>query len=233
MREIAFDTETTGLDPAAGHRIVEIGCVELHDRLRTGRFFHAYLNPERDMPLEAERIHGLSAKFLSDKPVFSSVVSEFLDFVGDAPLVIHNAAFDMKFINFEMGKLGFPAFPMGRAVDTADMARKKFPGSPANLDALCRRFNIDLSGRTKHGALLDAELLADVYLELHGGRQATILFDAPRAAVAEEAGGEEAQVLSVPRRNFSVSEGELAAHARFVSGMKNALWAKYLEAEPG
>lgn len=227
MREIAFDTETTGLDPASGHRIVEIGCVEMVDKVRTGRSFQRYFNPERDVPPEAERVHGLSTAFLKDKPLFAEAVEDFLDFIGDAPLVIHNAAFDMKFLNFELNRLGFPPFDMKRATDTVDIARRKFPGSPANLDALCRRFNVDLSSRTKHGALLDAELLADVYLELSGGRQAAIFFDAPAQVVLHE---EEAQAnVAVPLREFSVSAEELAAHSAFIGGMKNAVWNRYSE----
>lgn len=227
MREIALDTETTGLDPVSGHRIVEIGCVEMVDRIRTGKIYHAYVNPERDMPPEAERVHGLSAKFLSDKPVFASVVEDFLDFLGEAPLVIHNAAFDLKFINHEIGRLGFPAIHISRATDTVEIARRKFPGSPANLDALCRRFSIDLSARTKHGALLDAELLADVYLELLGGRQAAIFFDTPTVQ-SLQAAVEEQVIMEVPRREFPPSAEELSAHSRFLSRLKNALWRKYI-----
>ncbi len=176
-REIVLDTETTGLDPASGHRIVEIGCVEVIGGVRSGKVFHTYLNPERDMPDEAFRVHGISAEFLKDKPVFSEKVEDFLAFIAGDPLVIHNAGFDMRFINAELQRLGFAALPMERATDTVLMARKKYPGSPASLDALCKRFEIDLSGRDKHGALLDAELLAEVYLELLGGRQAALALD--------------------------------------------------------
>ena len=169
MREIVLDTETTGLDPFSGHRIVEIGCVEMIGHIRTGNHFHSYLNPERDMPMEAQNIHGLSAEFLKDKPLFKTIARSFLEFIGDDPLIIHNAAFDLKFLNAELDRNGLPLIAMERAIDTVLMARQKFPGSPANLDALCKRFNIDTSARTKHGALLDAELLADVYLEFKGG----------------------------------------------------------------
>lgn len=171
MREIALDTETTGLDPASGHRVVEIGCVEMIGHVRTGSHFHTYLNPERDMPPEAERIHGLSVAFLKDKPLFKTVARAFLEFIGDSPLVIHNAGFDLKFLNYELDILGLPLIGPERATDTVLIARKMFPGSPANLDALCKRFSIDLSDRTKHGALLDAELLADVYLAMTRGQE--------------------------------------------------------------
>ena len=164
MREIVLDTETTGLDPANGDRVVEIGCVETMHHIATGESFHVYINPERDMPQEAFNVHGLSEEFLSDKPVFAEIIGDFMAFIGDAPLVIHNAEFDMRFLNAEFKKLGRPLLPRERAIDTVAMARRKFPGAQANLDALCRRFEIDLSRRNKHGALLDAELLADVYL---------------------------------------------------------------------
>lgn len=223
MREIALDTETTGLDPAQGHRIVEIGCVEMHGRIRTGRVFHAYLNPQRDVPEEAARVHGLTTEFLQDKKLFAEVVEDFLEFIGDSPLVIHNAAFDMKFINAELQAHGFAALPMARALDTVQVARKKFPGSPANLDALCKRFQIDLSARTKHGALLDAELLSDVYLELMGGRQAALLLEADAVSAAEEGGITIEQVM-LETRHFPPSAEELAAHAAFIKKLKTPLW---------
>jgi DNA polymerase III subunit epsilon len=188
MREIVLDTETTGFDPADGHRIVEIGCVELQDHFPTGNSYHCYLNPERDMPAEAEKVHGLSATFLADKPLFSDVAVEFLEFLGDAPLVIHNAAFDLKFLNAEFTRINGVLIPAGRAIDTIEMAKMKFPGARYSLDELCRRFSIDLTERSKHGALLDAELLAQVYLELLGGRQKRFIL-APTdvvAAVEEE-----------------------------------------------
>jgi len=171
MREIVLDTETTGLDPAGGDRIVEIGGIELVNHMPTGRSFHTYLNPERDMPAEAFAVHGLSAAFLADKPKFRDIAPDFLGFIGDARLVIHNAAFDMKFLNAELGWIEMASLPWARAVDTLDIARRRFPGAQNGLDALCRRFGIDNSGREKHGALLDSELLAEVYLELIGGRQ--------------------------------------------------------------
>ena len=227
MREIVLDTETTGLDPLTGHRIVEIGCVELDNHLPTGANYHCHINPERDMPAEAERVHGLSAQFLSDKPVFAEIVADFLAFIGDSPLIIHNAEFDMRFINAELTRLGFPTLPMSRTTDTVMMARKKFPGSQVNLDALCRRFGVDLSRRTKHGALLDSELLAEVYLQLIGGRQPGLELAANRAASAAGA----AQIIKVDRpfrepRPHAPSAEELAAHEAFVGKIKNAIWLK-------
>lgn len=224
MREIALDTETTGLDPGSGHRMVEIGCVEMHGRIKTGRFYHTYLNPERDMPEEAYRVHGISGEFLKDKPLFRAVAEEFLAFIGDAPLVIHNAQFDMKFINAELKGNGFTEIPFSQVIDTVSMARSKFPGSPANLDALCRRFSIDLSARSKHGALLDAELLADVYMELTGGRQASM-------ALAKEEGSAEANALAagkavIPARAYPPSEAELAAHREFLKQLTEPMWKK-------
>ena len=171
MREIVLDTETTGLDPKSGDRLVEIGCVELDNHLPTGRTYHQYVNPERDMPEEAFRVHALSEAFLAKHPVFADIADAFLEFIGDADLVIHNASFDLGFINAELQRLGRASVENRRAIDTVQIARGKYPGAQASLDALCRRFEIDLSARTKHGALLDAELLADVYLELVGGRQ--------------------------------------------------------------
>lgn len=227
MREIVLDTETTGLDPNSGHKIVEIGCVEIIDRMRTGEVLHLYLNPERDMPEEAFRVHGLSAEFLSDKPLFKDVADAFLQFIGDSPLVIHNAQFDMKFINAELKKVGKDEIPMERSIDTVAIARRKFPGSPANLDALCKRFNIDLSARTKHGALLDAELLSDVYLELGGGRQSklSLKLETEGAAGAEHI--EIVRTIAIPAREFPASADELAAHEIFVAKkIKNALWLK-------
>jgi DNA polymerase III subunit epsilon len=223
-REIVLDTETTGLDPFSGHRIVEIGCVELIDGLRTGKNFHTYLNPERDMPPEAFRVHGLSQQFLSDKPVFAEKIDEFLEFIADSMLVIHNAAFDMKFVNFELDRLGFPAIAMERAVDTVLIARKKFPGSPANLDALCKRFNIDLSERTKHGALLDAELLSDVYLELMGGRQSTLILDVRSSTTIISDGALTINKTQLGMRVFEVSAEEEEAHKLMLSKLKNPLW---------
>lgn len=223
MREIALDTETTGLDPNTGHRIVEIGCVEMIDRITTGEVFHVYLNPERDMPEEAFKVHGLSSEFLADKPKIAEVADDFVNFLQDSPLVIHNASFDMKFINYELKKLGKEEIPMSRTIDTVVMARKKFPGSPANLDALCKRFNIDLSARTLHGALLDAELLATVYLELTGGRQSKLTLKREEAQVSVSA--TRTEVLEM--REFPPSEEELEAHQQFISkAVKESLWLK-------
>jgi len=226
-REVVLDTETTGLDPNSGHRIVEIGCVEVVGGIRTGAFFHCYLNPEREVPDEAFRVHGLSTSFLRDKPIFSEKVDEFMEFIAGDPLVIHNAGFDMRFINAELVRLGFAALPMERAVDTVLIARKKFPGSPASLDALCKRFEIDLSARTKHGALLDAELLSDVYLELMGGRQVTLVLDAGRSENAVVAVA--ANVLRGPLepREFPLSAEELAAHALMLAKLKKPVWEEY------
>jgi DNA polymerase III subunit epsilon len=225
-REIVLDTETTGLDPASGHRIVEIGCVEVVGAIRTGNFFHTYLNPERDMPDEAFRVHGLSGQFLKDKPVFAEKVEEFLEFLADSQLVIHNAGFDMRFINAELATLGFKPIPMERTLDTVILAKKKFPGSPASLDALCKRFEIDLSARTKHGALLDAELLADVYLELLGGRQVMLSLDsaATRQQQQEVAGSGEQQKQFLEARVFAPSSEELEAHEAMLARLKNPLW---------
>jgi DNA polymerase-3 subunit epsilon len=224
-REIVLDTETTGLDPASGHRMVEIGCVELIGGLRTGNHFHTYLNPQREIPDEAYRVHGISNDFVRDKPIFAEKVDEFLEFIADTKLVIHNAAFDMKFVNFELAQLGFPALPMDRAIDTVLIARKKFPGSPASLDALCKRFAIDLSGRTKHGALLDAELLADVYLELQGGRQAMMEIEQIVAGAAQAAPDTLPQ-LNLPARDFPLSEEEKASHEAMIAKMKAPLWSE-------
>lgn len=231
MREIALDTETTGLDPFSGNRIVEIGCVEMENHIRTGNVFHAYLNPERDMPAEAEKIHGLSSAFLADKPKFAAVAASFLEFIGDAQLVIHNASFDMKFINAELEWIGKASLPMTRATDTVMMARKKFPGQPANLDALCRRFNIDLSARTKHGALLDAELLADVYLELMGGRQTAMRLAAEASGRGAADGTEGADLAFVgyanmPERHFPPSSEERAAHEAMLEKISDPIWKK-------
>lgn len=181
MREIVFDTETTGLDPNSGDRVVEIGCLELVNRLPSGETFHVYINPERDMPKEAENVHGLSAAFLADKPVFADIADGFLRFIGDAPLIAHNAAFDMRFINAELRLCGRDDLSAHKVIDTLALARQKFPGAPASLDALCRRFGVDNSNRDLHGALIDSELLAGVYLELSGGRQPGLVFEAGKA----------------------------------------------------
>ena len=226
MREIALDTETTGFDALKGDRIVEIGCVEMFNHLPTGEVFHRYLNPERDMPEEAFKVHGLSADFLADKPLFAQVASDFLEFIGDAPLVIHNAEFDMRFINAELARLGFPTLPMSRSIDTVVMARKRFPGAQANLDALCRRFEIDNAHRTKHGALLDAELLADVYLQLIGGRQPGLELGGVGKSGAQTSNAIKVERVARPARPHSPTEEEAAAHAAFVGKLKGAIWLR-------
>lgn len=220
MREIVFDTETTGLSPGEGHRIVEIGCVELIHRVETGRTFHAYLNPDRSVPEEVVRIHGLTDAFLAEKPRFAEVVEEFIDFIGDDPLVAHNASFDMGFVNAELKRCGRPPIFFERAIDTVAIARTKFPGAKHNLDALCTRFAIDRSARTFHGALLDAQLLAQVYVELLGGRQ--IGFEL--AAVAAEAAAVSVERPFVAARAHHATPAELAAHAAFVAKLNDPVW---------
>ena len=226
MREIVLDTETTGFDPKSGDRIVEIGCVEIINRMATGKTYHQYINPERDMPEEAFKVHGLGIDYLEKLPVIADVMEDFLDFIGDADLVIHNAAFDMKFLNAELGWLGFEQLPMSRAVDTLAIARAKFPGAQVSLDALCRRYEIDNSSRSFHGALLDSELLAEVYLELTGGRQPGLELSAEEAAAAA---GATADSVSIDRpvreaRPHAASEAELAAHAAFLEMIKDPIW---------
>jgi len=225
MREIVLDTETTGFDPAGGDRIVEIGCIELIDHVPSGNSYHCYLNPERDMPADAEKVHGLSIGFLSDKPLFADIAREFLDFIADDPLVIHNAGFDMKFLNAELGRMGAALLPFERAIDTIVIAKVKFPGARYSLDELCRRFGIDLSDRSKHGALLDAELLAKVYLELLGGRQKTLGLAPSSITLNEDTGA--ARQRPVPLAPL-ITALELAAHTAFVAKELGdaALWAK-------
>jgi DNA polymerase III subunit epsilon len=227
MREIVLDTETTGLDPINGDRLVEIGCVEVFNHIATGETYHQYVNPQRDMPAGAFAVHGLSEEFLSGFPVFRDVADAFLDFIGDAPLVIHNAAFDMGFINAELRRLKRGEVPMSQSVDTVKMARRKFPGAPASLDALCRRFNIDNSSRTYHGALLDAELLAEVYLELRGGRQPGLSLAAAEAAGKSAGADDGVPSLSVeirpPRPHVATAE-ELASHEAFIATLKEPMW---------
>ncbi|MBF0166243.1 MAG: DNA polymerase III subunit epsilon [Alphaproteobacteria bacterium] len=226
MREIVFDTETTGLDPNSGHRIVEIGCVELVNHLPTGNHFHRYLNPERDVPDEVVRVHGLTRDFLANHPTFAEVVADFLDFMGQDAIVAHNAGFDMGFLNHELGRLGFPPLPMSRVTDTVQLARRKFPGASASLDALCRRFDIDLTVRDKHGALVDAELLAEVYLELIGGRQPGLELmgqKSPGNGMGCEQGGTLAVQVRPPRAH-APSPTELEAHNAAIAKIKNALW---------
>jgi DNA polymerase-3 subunit epsilon len=224
MREIVFDTETTGFEPGDGHRIVEIGCVELIDHFPTGRTFQAYLNPERDVPIESQRVHGLSNAFLADKPCFHHVVEDFLAFIGDAPLVIHNASFDLKFINAELTRVGRELLAHARAIDTIEIAKRKLPGARYSLDELCKRFAIDLTARGKHGALLDAQLTAQVYLELIGGRQKGLML-APAEIAAEVAVTVRALVRPQPLAPRLTDE-ELARHQAFVAAElgKSALW---------
>ncbi|SLN33229.1 DNA polymerase III subunit epsilon [Roseovarius gaetbuli] len=230
MREIVLDTETTGFEPEQGDRIVEIGAVELYNHMPTGRTFHKYINPQRAMPQGAFEVHGLGDDFLRDKPLFADIAQEFLDFVEDATLVIHNAAFDMKFLNAELGWLKMRQLPWEQAIDTLAIARKKFPGSPASLDALCRRFSIDNGARTLHGALLDSEILAEVYLELIGGRQPDlVLADAQTSSRDQKQdGGEDWRPQPRQTRLVSrITEEEAAAHQAFVDKMGDgALWKK-------
>lgn len=230
MREVVLDTETTGLDPFDGHRIVEIGAVELFNHMPTGRTYHQYINPQRDMPQGAFDVHGLSEDFLRDKPLFADVADDFLAFVGDARMVIHNAAFDMKFLNAELSWCKRTQLPTAQALDTLAIARKRFPGSPASLDALCRRFGIDNSSRQLHGALLDSEILADVYLELTGGRQPDFALNATPDA---DRGGQDVDSGATAWRPAPrptplpprLSEAERAAHAAFISRLGDApLW---------
>jgi DNA polymerase-3 subunit epsilon len=229
MREIIFDTETTGFDPKTGDRLVEIGCIELVDRRETGRTFHAYFNPERDMPAAAEAVHGLSIQFLADKPLFVTRVDDLMEFLGDAPLVAHNAAFDFGFVNAELARAGRPALDMARMCCTVQMARKLHPGAKHSLDALCTRYGIDRSHRVKHGALLDAELLAHLYIEMTGGRQiglglASSIAGATAstaAAPATQRGGD--RPFREPRPHMA-SAADLARHAEFVAGLNQPLW---------
>ena len=229
MREIVLDTETTGLEPADGHRIVEIGAVELFNHMPTGKTYHQYINPERPMPVEAFAVHGLGDDFLRKQPVFKAVARAFIEFIGDSTLVIHNASFDMKFLNAELAALGHPGLPMSQALDTVALARKKFPGSSASLDALCRRFGVDNSGREKHGALLDSELLAEVYLELIGGRQPDFVLATAAAQTASDqrnlnAGRAKPRPVPLPSR---ITNAEDVAHDAFVAKMGDAaVWLK-------
>ncbi len=228
MREIVFDTETTGLDPKTGDRMVEIGCVEMVNLVPTGATFHAYYNPERDMPAGAEAVHGLSAAFLSDKPLFRDTFQELLDFIGDAPLIAHNAGFDFGFLNAELNLCGNEPVCMSRMVDTVQIAKKRHPGAKLSLDALCTRYGIDRSHRVKHGALLDAELLAQVYVELKGGRQIGLELAAETAEV--EAPKEAVAVRKTPEgprreaRPHAPTSEELARHREFMAGIENPLW---------
>jgi DNA polymerase-3 subunit epsilon len=215
MREIVLDTETTGFDPATGDRIVEIGCVELIDHLPTGKSFQAYLNPERLVPIETQKVHGLTDEFLADKPLFAHIVEDLLAFIGDAPLVIHNASFDMKFVNSELHRCGKPPLPYARAIDTIEIAKARIPGARYSLDELCKRFGIDLSVRTKHGALLDAELTARVYLELVGGRQTKLVL-APGDSIEIDGIVQVARSRPQPLASL-ITPDERAAHEAFVA----------------
>lgn len=222
MREIVVDTETTGLDPQSGHRIVEIAAIELMHHVPTGRRYHCYVNPERDVPVDAYAVHGLSVEFLARFPPFASVINEFLEFIADAPLVIHNAEFDIAFLNAELARAGRP-FLSTNYVDTLSQARRRFPGAPASLDALCRRFAIDLAVREKHGAEIDCGLLADVYVELLGGRQPGLDFAAPEATTACDLASFEDRPVRPPRPHAATAE-ELAAHHALLATISNAMW---------
>lgn len=222
MREIVLDTETTGLDPNAGHRIIEIGCVELFNHVATGRTYHVYLDPQRDVPDEAYQVHGLDRSFLSGYPTFDRRADEFLAFIGGDPLVIHNAQFDMNFINAELGWHGRAPLPMDRAIDTVDMARRRFPGAQVNLDALCKRFEIDNGGRALHGALLDCQLLAEVYLELRGGREPGLALSTDATQTRHQTGTRE-RPYREPRPH-APSAAERSAHAAMLDKLKSPLW---------
>ncbi len=231
MREIVFDTETTGLDPLQGDRLVEIGCIELVNRFPTGQIFHCYFNPERDMPEQAMKIHGLTSVFLGDKPLFAHKVAELIAFLGDAQLIAHNAMFDLSFLNAELERAGHVAVARERMIDTLLLARRKHPGGSNRLDDLCVRYAIDNSRRTKHGALLDAELLAEVYIELIGARQAQLILSQAAAPVA---GGPEPIVLRQRPAPLAVrlSEDERAAHRRFIESLgESAVWRDYVSLE--
>ena len=222
MREIVFDTETTGLDPKTGDRMVEIGCIELINHVASGKNFQRYINPEREMPEGTFRVHGLSSVFLADKPIFAAVAEDILAFLGEDKLIIHNAAFDLGFLNAEFEKIGGPQIPAARAIDTVALARRKYPGAPASLDALCRRFEIDNSERTLHGALLDAELLGEVYLELIGGRQPGLVLSAAKHDEAES-GEAQVQGARTPRPHQPSSE-EKTAHVAFIATLDDPIW---------
>ncbi|MEN9682804.1 MAG: polymerase subunit epsilon [Pseudomonadota bacterium] len=225
MREIIFDTETTGLDPKTGDRLVEVGCIEMINRVPTGRTYHAYFNPDRDMPAAAEAVHGLSAAFLSDKPRFHECAADFLEFIEDSMLVAHNAGFDFGFINAELEMCGLEPVSRTRMIDTVALAKVRHPGAKLSLDALCTRYGIDRSHRTRHGALLDAELLAQVYVELTGGRQIglSLAAESQDALVAPVATPVRERPFR-PARPHAASEAELAAHAAFLETVKSPLW---------
>ena len=229
MKHICLDTETTGFDPTNGDRIVEIACVELENYKPTGRTYHQYINPERDMPEGAFKIHGLSIDFLKDYPKFSYIAQKFIDFIGDSPLVIHNAKFDMKFINYELSKCGFSTVPMSRSIDTLAIARKKFPGSPATLDALCKRFNISLSSRDLHGALIDTQLLAEVYLDLCDARAPTLTLENHINSKSVRFLDHDHVTLKQRKHPLKprITEEEKKSHDAFLSSFKSdVLWKK-------
>ncbi|UOK72234.1 DNA polymerase III subunit epsilon [Ancylobacter polymorphus] len=229
MREIVLDTETTGLNPLTGDRLVEIGCVEIYNRIPTGQVYHVYLNPQRDMPMEAFNVHGLSTEFLADKPLFAQVVDDFLAFIAGDPLVIHNAAFDIGFLNAELAKVGRPALTFDRVVDTLSLARRRHPGASNRLDDLMNRYGIDSSRRTKHGALLDSELLAEVYAELCGGKQTALSLTMVETTTTVVIEGQVATPLQRPRPLAPRrSAEEAAAHAAFIATLgENAIWNEY------
>jgi DNA polymerase III subunit epsilon len=229
MREIVFDTETTGLDPYQGHRLLEIGCIELVNRFPTGQTFHRHINPQRDVPIEAFNVHGLSFEFLKDKPVFGDVAAELVEFIGDAPLIAHNASFDLGFLNAELERVGLPMVARERLVDTLLLARRKYPGGSNRLDDLCQRFGIDNSRRTKHGALLDAELLAEVYLELIGARQAQL--GLVSATLAPVAAVQSSRVIRARPSQLAprLTEAERAAHRALIAAIgPKAIWNEFL-----
>ena len=228
MREIVFDTETTGLNPAGGDRIVEIGCIEIFNRVETGRHFHAYFNPERSMPSDAEAVHGLSTIFLSDKPSFTELADDLLEFLEDSPLIAHNASFDFGFLNFELERCGRPHVSLSRMVDTLTIARTRHPGAKHSLDALCMRFGIDRSHRVKHGALLDAQLLAQVYVELTGGRQIGLGLVAEAGTVAvQRSSGPVITREPRPARPHAPLAAELERHRAFIAKLVNPLWERF------
>lgn len=229
MREIVLDTETTGLSIETGHRIIEIGCVELMNRIPTGTVFHQYLNPERDIPYHSFKIHGISEEFVQDKPLFSDIASAFLDFISDDVLVIHNAAFDIKFLNMELGRVNAKEISCDRVIDTLPLARKKFAGSPVSLNALCKRFDISLENRELHGALVDSHLLAKVYVELTGGLQ-TLLFN----DIDDQDGNSASlqyRAQNLAHREHFPSNDEIDAHKKLLEQIKNSLWKKYIETD--
>ncbi|UPK35804.1 DNA polymerase III subunit epsilon [Bradyrhizobium sp. 186] len=229
MREIVLDTETTGLDPLRGDRLVEVGCVEIYNRMPTGQTFHRYINPERDMPAEAFAVHGLSAEFLTTKPLFHEVVDEFIEFIGDAPLVIHNASFDISFINAELDRIKRAAIPRERLVDTLLLARRKHPGVSNRLDDLCSRYAIDNSHRTKHGALLDAELLAEVYVDLIGARQSQLILASENEEIRVGATGEVTRRQRPMPLAPRISDAEREAHRAFIATLGDkAIWNEFL-----